>query len=429
VSVVRDQLDEFAFRTVAPNGVTVLSERLPGLRSVALGIWVRSASVNERRQIMGAAHLLEHMVFKGTERRTAHQIALELEVRGGSLDAYTSRDHTSFQAHVLDTDLALAVDIVTDVIRRPLIRAADLELERNVVLEEIKSVDDTPDDLVFDLHSAALWPDHPYGFQILGTPETVGTLRIDDLKRLHQEGYFPRNCVIAAAGNLDHDSLLEALDREGWFTVNGSGPLPAAVPLVPAVHGVERRVHRDTAQRHIVFGTDTFPSKDPRRFALALLTNTFGGGMSSRLFQRIREDLGLAYAVYSFQQFYRLTGLIGVYVGTRATTAAQAKTAIRAEFALLAEKGLEPAELAGAKQQLKGQLMLALENPASRMHRLAGFILNDDRYRRLDEVLTAIDAVTHGEVCEVAREFFGPDRQTVVELGGATDPDDELDDS
>ena len=427
--MVRDQLDEFAFRTVAPNGVTVLSERLPGLRSVALGIWVRSASVNERRQIMGAAHLLEHMVFKGTERRTAHQVALELEVRGGSLDAYTSRDHTSFQAHVLDTDLSLAVDIVTDVIRRPLIRAADLELERNVVLEEIKSVDDTPDDLVFDLHSAALWPDHPYGFQILGTPETVTALRIDDLKGLHREGYFPRNCVIAAAGNLDHDRLLEALDHEGWFGENGAGQLPVAAPVVPAVHGVERRVHRDTAQRHIVFGTDTFPSRDPRRFALALLTNTFGGGMSSRLFQRIREDLGLAYAVYSFQQFYRMTGLIGVYVGTRASTAAQAKTAIRAEFALLAEKGLEPAELDGAKQQLKGQLMLALENPASRMHRLAGFILNDDRYRRLDEVLTAIDAVTHAEVCAVAREFFGPERQTVVELGGATDPDDELDDS
>src|SRR5262249_26412760 len=163
--------------------------------------------------------------------------------------------------------------------------------------------------------------------------------------------------------------------------------------------------------------------------AVARLADACGGGMASRLLQRIREDLGLAYAVYSFQQFYRMTGLIGVYVGTRASTAAQAKTAIRSEFALLADKGLEPAELDGAKQQLQGQLMLALQNPASRMHRLAGFVLNDDRYRRLDQVLTAIDAVTHAEVCAVAREFFVPERQTVVELGGATEPDDELDDS
>jgi predicted Zn-dependent peptidase len=421
VTVVREQLDERAFQTVAPNGVTVLSEQMPGLKSVAFGVWVRSASAHEPRPMMGAAHLLEHLVFKGTERRSARQIALELEARGGSLDAYTSRDHTSYQAHVLDTDLPRAVDIVTDLVCRPLLRESDLELERNVVIEEIKGVDDTPDDLVFDLHSAALWPEHPYGYQILGTPDSVGGLKAEDLRALHRRGYFAANCVFAAAGNVEHDQLLAQLEREGWFTQAGGRPPMPAVAAIPAARGVERRVHRDTAQHHVVYGTDTFPSRDRRRFALALLTNTFGGGMSSRLFQRIREDLGLAYAVYAFQHFYRATGILGVYVGTQASTTEQAKDAIRSEFALLATEGLETAELVEAKEQLKGQLMLSLENPGSRMHRLAGFVLNDDRYRRLDEVLATIDQVTMEEIREVAAEFFAPERQTVVELGGPSD--------
>jgi len=227
VTTVR--LDDGLFQTSAPNGCTLLTEALPGVRSAALGIWVRSASAHEARPKMGVSHLLEHMVFKGTERRSARQIALELEVRGGSLDAYTSRDHTSYQAHVLDADLPLAADILTDLVRRPLLREQDLVPERNVVLEEINGVEDTPDDLVHELHSETLWPAHPYGYSILGSAESVGALSTGDLQASHRNGYFRGNCVIAAAGHVDHERLLAVLGGEGWF----DGPEREA-PLPPA---------------------------------------------------------------------------------------------------------------------------------------------------------------------------------------------------
>ncbi|HEX5386015.1 MAG TPA: pitrilysin family protein [Gemmatimonadales bacterium] len=411
------QLDEGLRRTTAPNGLVVLTEALPGVRSAALGIYVRTASAHEARGQMGLSHLLEHMVFKGTERRSAKQLALELEVRGGGLDAYTGRDYTSYQAHVLDADLPLAVEILTDLVRRPLLDPKDLGPERNVILEEINGVLDTPDDLVFEVHAETLWPDHPYGYSILGTPETVGALDAEDVRRLHRAGYYPGNCVIAAAGNVNHDQLLTVLEREGWFEGATREPARPAVAGAPAVRGADRAEVRDTAQSHIVFGTDTFPLRDPRRFALAILVNAFGGGMSSRLFQRVREELGLAYAVFAFKQFYQSAGQLGVYVGTQPATAARAVEAIRAEFGRLACEGLPAAELADGKQQLKGQIMLSLESPASRMGRLAGFTLHGDRYRPLDEMLAEIDAVTPASVAEVAAEFFAPERQSIVRLG------------
>lgn len=415
--MVRDRLDDRVVRTVAPNGLVVVTEELPGLRSAAAGVWVRSASAHEPRQRMGAAHLLEHMVFKGTERRPAAVLARELEVRGGTLDAFTSRDHTSYQAHVLDQDLPLAVDILTDLVRRPLLRQSDLELERNVVLEEIRSVEDTPDDLVFELHSAELWPAHPYGYSILGTAATVSGLDAAALRELHRAGYFPANCVVSAAGHVDHDAVLEALAREGWFESNGRRAPVAPVAPGTAARGGERRVARGGAQTHIVFGTDVFGARDPRRYALAILTNVLGGGMSSRLFQRVREELGLAYAVFAYQHLYRAAGVLGVYVGTQPGTADRAAAAIRDELGRLAREGLDDEELAGGRLQLRGQLMLALENPGSRMHRLAAFVLNDDHYRPLDAVLAAVDAVTREQVAAVAAEFFPPERMTVVRLG------------
>jgi predicted Zn-dependent peptidase len=410
------QLDDGLRRTTAPNGLVVLSEQLPGVRSAAVGIYVRTASAHEPRGKMGVSHLLEHMVFKGTERRSARQLALELEVRGGSLDAFTGRDYTSYQAHVLDADLPLALEILTDLVRRPLLAEPDLALERNVILEEIAGVEDTPDDLVHELHAETLWPAHPYGYSILGTPETVGALTTDDLRRLHTAGYTPANCVLSAAGNVNHDQLLTVLEREGWFN-GGNGTRRPPVQVTPAVRGAERNEGRETQQTHIVFGTDTFPLSDPRRFALAILVNVFGGGMSSRLFQRIREELGLAYAIYAYKHFFRSSGQLGVYIGTQPATADKAVAAIRAEYARLAADGLPADELADGRQQLKGQLMLSLESPASRMARLAGFILHDEEYRTLDQMLAEIAAVTAEDVAAVAAEFFAPDRQTVVRLG------------
>jgi len=411
------RLDAGLNRTVAPNGLTVLTELLPGVRSVAAGVWVRTASAHEPRAKMGVSHLLEHMVFKGTERRTARQLALELEARGGSLDAYTSRDHTNYQAHVLDEDLPRALDVLTDLVRRPLLRDQDLALERNVVLEEIATVDDTPDDQVFELFNEKLWPSHPYGYSILGTRESVGALSAGDLQAVHGAGYYPGNCVIALAGRVDHQSVLAGLEREGWFEERAIEPPRPPVSQVPAERGISHSVERDTAQVHLVFGSDTFPYRDRRRFALSIITNAFGGGMSSRLFQRIREELGLAYAVYAYQQFFQSAGVAGVYVGTQPATADQALEAIRAEYALLAGSSLSPEDLAQGKQQLKGQVMLSLESPVSRMNRLATLALHQEPYRPLDAILAEIDAVRAEDVAALTAEYFAPERQTVVRLG------------
>jgi len=414
------RLDREIFQTTAPSGVIVLSERVPSVRSAAVGIWVRTASAHEPRPKMGVSHLLEHMVFKGTERRTAREIALALESRGGSLDAYTSRDTTAFQARVLDADLPRALDVLTDLVRNPVLRSSDLELERNVVLEEINTVEDTPDDQVFDLSYQTLWPKHSYGYSILGTRDTVSALSTDDLKQLHGRAYFPANCVIAAAGNLTHEGLLEQLAKQGWFEgerTTRQPATPSGVAVPPAVRGTEARHAKDTAQTHIVFATDAVPYADRRKYALLVLGNVFGGGMSSRLFQRIREELGLAYAIYAFTSFYRQTGVAGVYVGTQPKTAAQAAAAIREEYAKLAREGLSDPALAEAKQQTQGQLVLSLESPTARMYRLAGFPVYGEPYESLDQVLATVAGLTADEVAGVAAEFFGPDRQTVVWLG------------
>jgi predicted Zn-dependent peptidase len=411
-----DILDEGLTRTVAPNGFLVLSERLPGVRSAAVGIWVRSASVHEPPGLMGSAHLLEHLVFKGTRRRSARQLAQELEVRGGSLDAYTSRDHTSFQAHVLDADVPLAVEILTDLVRHPLLRAEDLELERGVILDEIDGVQDTPDDLVFELQARTLWPDHPYGYSILGTPETVRAMTVEQVAGLHQSSYYPGNCVFAAAGQVDHAQLLTVLEREGWFEGGAEAPR-APVTGKPARRGVTWCEARETQQSHIVLATDVFAARDPRRYALAIVSNLLGGGMSSRLFQRVREELGLAYAVYSFNHLYQGIGTIGVYVGTQPGSAERAESAIREELVRLVREGLSDQELEGGRQQLKGQVMLALESPGSRMHRLAATVLYQDRYRRLDEILTEIDAVDRDTVAALLAEYFDPARWCTVRLG------------
>jgi predicted Zn-dependent peptidase len=411
------RLDQGLFRTVAPNGLVILTELLPGVRSVAAGVWVRTASAHEARGKMGVSHLLEHMVFKGTQRRSARQLALELEARGGALDAYTSRDHTNYQAHVLDQDLPRALDVLTDLVRRPLLREEDLALERNVVLEEIATVEDTPDDQVFELFSERLWPEHPYGYSILGTRETVRGLSSGDLHAAHGAGYYPGNCVVAAAGRLEHEQVLDLLGREGWFeSADRAAPRHPVAPR-PARRGEEHRVERDSAQTHLVFGSDTFPYRDRRRFALSIVTNAFGGGMSSRLFQRIREELGLAYAVYAYQQFFQSAGVAGVYVGTQPATADQAAEAIREEYGRLAREGLSPEDLAQGKQQLKGQVMLSLESPASRMSRLATLALHGEAYRPLDAILAEIDAVSEADVARITGEYFDPARQTVVRLG------------
>ena len=404
-------------RTTLSNGLTVVSEFMPSVRSVALGVWVRRASVHERRDEMGVSHFLEHLVFKGTERRSAKEIALSLESLGGSLDAFTSREHTSFQARVLDEHLPQAADVLCDLIFRPTLRESDLTLERNVVLEEIAMVEDTPDDLVFELHNEALWGMHPYGYAILGTRETIGALAVDAVRALHWSAYRPQHMVVAAAGRVEHDALLEVLTRTGWADFPGGDPEGPGVPAPVAEPPSRRHIDRDGHQTHIVLGSPSVPYGDPRRYAVSLIGLMLGGGMSSRLFQRVREELGLAYSVYSFQSFHQDSGLQGIYAGTSAETAGRALEEIFRELSRLSEEGFPTDEIEAGKNQLKGQLTLSLESPGSRMFRVASSALYGEPFLPLDETLARIDAITPEQVAQACREFFPPDRQTVVTLG------------
>ena len=390
---------------------------MPGVRSVALGAWVRAASLNETPDQMGVSHLLEHMVFKGTRTRSAKDIALALETLGGSLDAYTSREHTSYQARVLDEHVAIAADVLADLIFHPLLRQSDLDLERKVILEEINTVDDTPDDLVFELHGAELWGSHPHGYPILGTRDTVSSLGIVELRALHDRAYHPGNVVVAASGNVDHDYLVDVLDSSGWSEVSPRSERPAAPPPAVTASRTVRHVDREGAQTHIVLGSATVPHDDPRRHALSLVDMLLGGGMSSRLFQRIREDLGLAYSVYTFQSFHRDSGDHGIYVGTAPETASEAGEAIFQELRKISAEGIPDDELTAGKSQLKGQITLSLESVSSRMYRAASVELYDEEYRTVDELLAIVDGITVETVREVCSEFFSPELQTIVSLG------------
>jgi predicted Zn-dependent peptidase len=441
-------VNDVAFRrSVLPGGLVVLTESMPGIRSASIGVWARAGSIHESAREMGVSHMLEHMVFKGTRRRTAREIALVLERVGGSLDAYTTREHTSYQARVLDTDIDLALEVLADLVLSPLLRETDLEMEREVVLEEIATVEDTPDDLVFDLHAELMWRGHPYGYSILGTRETVEALTVHDLRRLHSSRYAPKNLVIAAAGNVDHEAFIARVEAEFCVGVSSGGAASAAgangngrprdlqesasagatasppalqplsLPELSEPRVCRECVDRRTAQTHLVWGRPTFGQGDPRRVPLVLLSNAFGGGMSSRLFQRVREELGLAYSVFAFQSFYADAGVSGVYVGTRPDSADRAEAVIADELARLAEQGITADELDDVKGQVKGQVVLSLESSSARLHRLAGTELYGEPFRGLDEITALVEAVTLDEVADLAAQYFAPDRQAVLRLG------------
>jgi predicted Zn-dependent peptidase len=372
---------------------------------------------HESREIMGVSHLLEHMVFKGTERRSAHEIALSLEALGGSLDAYTSREHTVYQGRVLDEHLLEAADVIGDIVFHPTLRETDLALERKVILEEIGMVEDTPDDLVFELHNEQMWGPHPYGYSILGTRGTVQALGVPELRSLHARAYHP---VSSWSPRREMSSTSSC-----WMSCLapvGSTPSP----------GTRRRSRSNhLGPSHRARGTSSGKERKPTSwrerllfrtairsgFPLLLLSMLLGGGMSSRLFQRVREELGLAYSVYTYQSFHADAGMHGVYVATAPETAGAALDAIRRELQTVVENGLPADEIAMGRQQLKGQITLSLESVSSRMYRAASVELYGEPYRTLDELLALIDAISVEDVGRVAQAFFKPEQMTVVSLG------------
>ena len=397
------------------NGVRVLTESMRGVRSVALGAWVRQGSALESAGMMGASHLLEHMVFRGTENRSRQEIALSLESLGGSLNAYTSREHTGYEARVLAGHLPQAAEVLSDLVQNPLLRESDLDREKEVVGEEIAQVEDTPDDLVFELHGDRMWRGHPYGRSILGTRDTIGALTREDMTTLHRTSYVGANLVVAAAGSVEHDAFVDLAAE--WFGDIEAGCETPAVADPGEVRPGTDRVARDSAQTHIVLGRDTPGHAHDDRYALILLSAALGGGMSSRLFQRVREELALAYSVYAFQSFYARAGVLGIYVGTRPAWTAAALDAVHEVCRDVATEGLSPDELARIKEQVKGQLMLSLEAPGARLHRLAGFALHGEPFAGLDEVQGMIDAVSGCDIVRVAGEMLDPERQYVLCLG------------
>jgi len=408
-----ERLDERAFRTVQDGGPTILSERMDSVRSVALGFWVRQGRVHEAPDLAGVSHLLEHMMFKGTEGRTARELAWEIERVGGTLDAYTTHEATAFQARVPVEHLELAVDILADLVFSPLLRATDLELEREVVLEEIAALEESPEEVAFELQAELLYGGHPYGQPIAGTAETVASMSLGSLRRVHETAYRPAHMVIAAAGAVEHERLLELLARH---LPEMRGPARADDGPVPAGSTGSRRVERPGGrQSHLIAGSLTVPYRDPLRYAVVAASTALGAGMSSRLFQRIREDMGLAYSVYSFHCFFATAGHVGAYVGTRPETADRAREILLEELETLAGEGLRDDELADTRSQLKGQILLSLESPASRMNRLAGTALYDQPYRTVDEVARLIDAVD-AEATSAATALFHPDRAAILEL-------------
>jgi predicted Zn-dependent peptidase len=409
-------------RIVGDGGMRVMLERIPHVRSCSLGVWLSRGSRHEPMDKIGISHFLEHMVFKGTSRRTAKQIASAVASVGGSIDAFTGREYTCFHARVLDEYVELALDVLSDLIDSPTMSEENIEREKLVVYEEIRNMEDTPDDMIHQLYSQAVWRDDPLGYPLLGTYETVESLeRAQMLDYLHRE-YIAPNFVITLAGNINFDCTLDLICNKFSFLANrpagGMNGFKAMLARdIDDFTPVTRHLNRDCQQTHLCLGTVSFAHADPRRYALLLLSNIIGGGMNSRLFQRVREEEALAYVVYSFQQFYVDTGLYGVYMGTEPSRRDRTIGVVQDEYHKFLKEGVTEEELQHAKNQLKGQLLLGLESTTTRMFRLANFELNNESYLPVDEVIRKIEAVSPDEIHEVARVILDPERICSVSLG------------
>jgi len=412
--IMGDDLRDIQKR-VLPNGLVVITETMPHVRSVSVGIWIRTGSRREPSELNGISHFIEHMVFKGTERRTAEEIARSMDSVGGMLDAFTAKELVCFNARVLDEHLPIAFDVISDLVLRPRFAEEDIAKEKQVVLEEIKMDQDDPDYLVHEIFTQNFWRGHSLGQPILGTRETVRGFTRESLFACFRPWYAPNNTVITAAGHLDHARLVEMAEREF------AGFKPAAADgadAPPRTHArITTRTKSELEQVHICLGVPSYPLAHERRFAAAVLNNILGGGMSSRLFQNIREKQGLAYAVFSELSPYRDTGLLSVYAGTARETAGDVVRLVIKEFRSLRQEPVGAEELRRAKDHLKGSLMLSLESTGSRMSHLARQEMYFGRFFTLDEILASIEGVSREDVQQLAQEFFIPEQIGVTVLG------------
>jgi predicted Zn-dependent peptidase len=402
-------------RHTLPNGLVVITETMPHVRSVSVGIWVRNGSRLEILEENGLAHFIEHMVFKGTERRSAEDIAREMDSVGGMLDAFTSKEQICFNAKVLDEHLPIAFDVIADLVLRPKFDSEDVRKERQVVLEEIKMDLDNPEYLLHDLFTRGFWPEHPLGRPILGTPETVKKFNREALRTRFQNWFAPDHLVVTAAGNVTHDRVLELVQREfGAIKPDGRAESDGAPHTRAPIH---LETKKDLEQVHLCIGVPSVPLGHEDRFGVAVLNNLLGGGMSSRLFQNIREKQGLAYAVFSELTPYSDAGMMTIYAGTATETVGQVIDLTIKELRALKESPVTEEELRRSKNHLKGSLMLSLESTSSRMSNLARQELYFGRFFSLDEILAGIEAVTREELQSLAQEYFQTDLIAATVLG------------
>jgi predicted Zn-dependent peptidase len=402
-------------KEILPNGLVILTEPMEHVHSVSVGIWLRSGSRREPAEINGISHFIEHMVFKGTERRTAEDIAREIDRLGGMLDAFTSKEMVCFNTRVLDEHLAKAFDVLADIVLEPKFAADDIAREQSVVLEEIRMTQDNPEDLVHELFTQNFWHPHALGKPILGTPETVSAFTRDTLQAWFKQCYAPNRLVITAAGHLTHQQLVDLVSERFAKLPRAEEGFADPKP-VPMQH-ITQRSKSELEQVHLCLGVPALPLTDRRRFTVSVMNNILGGGMSSRLFQNIRERQGLAYSIFSDLNPYRDTGILSVYAGTSLETTEKVVQSVLAEFSRMRDEPIADEELRRAKDHLKGATLLSLEGSGARMSSLARYHMYFDRHFTPQELIAMLEAVTAEEVQAIAREFFQPGRIAASVVG------------
>jgi predicted Zn-dependent peptidase len=402
-------------RTTLPNGIRVITETMPHVRSVSIGIWIGTGARHETPAQNGMSHFIEHMLFKGTTSRSAEDIAKIVDSTGGHLDAYTAKELVSFNTKVIDDHLPIAFDVLCDMVLHPLFNEADIEKEKGVILEELKMEVDNPEYLVHETFFSGFWKNHPLGRSILGTKATIRAFSRDAIQDYFRQVYRPENILVTAAGRIEHDKLTEMVT--GYF---GNLPRAAEPPSEPEPSPRAPLVlknKRSLEQMHLCMGVPAYPIAHELRYGMYVLSTLLGGGMSSRLFQNIREKHGLAYAVFSELNLYRDTGCLAVYAGTSQESTRTVVTMVLDEFRRLCDEPVSPEELRRAKDHLKGSLALSLESTSSRMSNLARQELFFGRFFSVDEMVESIEQVTDYDVQRIARDFFSGKQVGMTALG------------
>ena len=397
-------------RTVLPSGLRIVTEEVPSVRSAAIGIWVNVGSRDETPAVAGASHFLEHLLFKGTTRRTALEISATIEAVGGEMNAFTSKEYTCFYARVIDTDLPMAIDVVSDLITSSIVSALDVDAERKVVLEEIAMRDDDPSDLVHDLYAETYYGNTTLGRPILGTIKSIKEMSRSSVFNYYKKKYLPQDLVVAVAGNIKHKRVvamvIDALSRDNFLDVKGAPQIRPNTPVKTKPMQSVGLVTRKTEQAHMFYGMEGVARSDERRFAMGVLASALGGGMSSRLFQEIREKRGLAYSVYAYAQQFAGSGQIGFYAGCNPTKAIEVVEIIREVLADVAENGMSHEEIERAKGAVRGSLVLSQEDSASRMSRIGKNEIVYGQVMGFDDILKAIARVNPSDVREIAGEYL-----------------------